>query len=93
MQMQQASREAARIVAATNKDSLAIEAVKIICGEDAIVIIKPDDPQDRKLGDMVNVMVSRKPENLNRIMEWVSGREVILNAGAYMRMECGHGDF
>jgi hypothetical protein len=93
MQMQQASREAARIIATTNKDGLAIKAVKIICGEDVTVIIDPGDPQNRRLGDIVNIKVSRKPEGLHRIVEWVSSQEVILNAEAYIRMECGYGDF
>jgi hypothetical protein len=93
MQMQQASREAARIVSTTNRDDLAIKAVKTICGEDAMVLIEPGVPPNRKLGDIINVRVSRKPEGLHRIVEWIIGREVILNEAASMRMECGNGDF
>jgi hypothetical protein len=93
MQIQQASREAARIVSTTNRDDLAINTVKTICGEDAMVVIEPEGPQNRRLGDIINVRVSRKPEGLHRIVEWIIGREVILNEAASMRMECGNGDF
>ena len=93
IQLQQASREAARIVSTTNRDDLAIKAVKTICGEDAMVLIEPGVPPNRKLGDIINVGVSRKPEGLHRIVEWIIGREVILNEASSMRMECGNGDF
>jgi len=92
MQLQQASREAARIVSTTNSDDLAIRAVESICGTDTRIDIKPGNPRQRKLGDMVTIRVSRKPEGLFGAMEWIIGREVIINAAASMRMECGYGD-
>ena len=92
MQMQQASREAARIISTTNRNDLAIMAVESICGIDTRVDIDPDDHKKRKLGNIVTIRVSRKPEGLVGVMEWIIGREVILNAAASMRMECGYGD-
>jgi hypothetical protein len=92
MQLQQASREAARIISTTNRNDLAVKAVESICGIDTRVDIDPDDHQKRRLGDIVTIRVLRKPEGLFEVVEWIIGREVILNAAASMRMECGYGD-
>jgi Flp pilus assembly protein TadG len=93
MQVQQAAREAARIVSTTNRNDIAIKTAETICGTDTRVNIEPGDPQQRKLGDMVTINVSRRPEGLFKALRWVIRREVILNAVTSMRMECGHGDF
>jgi hypothetical protein len=91
MQMQQASREAARIISTTNNNYLALRTVKTICGSDARVVIEPGE-EARRLGDMVTVRVSRRPAGFLQIMDWISGREIVLNSEAIMRMECGQDD-
>jgi hypothetical protein len=92
MQIQQASREAARIISTTNNNGLALSTAKAICGTDARIVIEPGEENRRRLGDMVTVRISRKPEGFLQIMDWIAGREIVLNSEAIMRMECGHDD-
>jgi len=92
MQMQQASREAARIISTTNNNYLALRTAKAICGTDARIVIEPGEENRRRLGDMVTVRISRKPEGFLQIIDWISGREIVLMSEAIMRMECGRDD-
>jgi hypothetical protein len=89
MQMQQASREAARIISTTNNNGLALRTAKAICGTDARIVIEPGEENRRRLGDMVTVRISRRPAGFLQIMDWISGREIVLMSEAIMRMECG----
>ena len=89
MQMQQASREAARILSTTNDDEMAIKAVKTICGGDAEIVIEPGEKSSRKLGDMVTVRVFGKPGGFTAIINWLTGKRIVLDSKASMRMECG----
>jgi hypothetical protein len=92
MQMQQASREAARIISTTNNNGLALRTAKAICGTDARIVIEPGEENRRRLGDMVTVRISRRPAGFLQIMDWISGREIVLMSEAIMRMECGQDD-
>lgn len=89
--LQQASREAARIVSTTDSDSQAIEAARRSCGDDSEITIVPGK-MHRRLGDMVTVRVSRKPGDILKIIEWITGKEAVLSAETWMRMECGGDD-
>jgi hypothetical protein len=92
MQMQQASREAARIISTTNNNGPALRTAKAICGTDARIVIEPGEENRRRLGDMVTVRISRRPAGFLQIMDWISGREIVLMSEAIMRMECGQDD-
>jgi hypothetical protein len=86
--LQQASREAARIISTTNDNSLSIASIKRICGKDAEIIIKPARASQRSVGDMVTVYISQSPGGALKAMGKVLGSEVTVSAEASMRMEC-----
>ena len=92
MQLQQAAREAARIMSTTGNKRLAAETVRSICGEDAEIIIEPGNPSQRRLGDIITVTVSSRTGGFSDIVKLIMGKELILTGEAKMRMECGQGD-
>jgi hypothetical protein len=92
MQLQQAAREAARIMSTTGNNRLAAETVKSICGENAEIIIEPGSPSQRRLGDIITVTVSSRTGGFSDIVKWIMGKELMVTGEAKMRMECGQGD-
>jgi len=89
--LQQASREGARIISTTNDNSMAVRAIGKICGAegvDTIISITPERAPDRKMGDMVTVSLRGHPGGLFGVIEKILGREVAIEAGSSMRMEC-----
>lgn len=89
--LQQASREGARIISTTNDNSMAIRVIRNICGTEGkniIISIEPKRASDRKMGDMVTVSLTNCPGGLFRIIEKISGKKAVINAGSSMRMEC-----
>jgi uncharacterized protein (UPF0333 family) len=86
--IQQASREAARIISTTNDNNLAIATIKRLCGKDSEIIIEPASASNRGVGDMVTVYISQSPGGILKTMEKILGNGVTVRAGTSMRMEC-----
>ena len=89
MVVQQASREAARILSTTNDNSLAAEAARSICGSDFEMRIEPREASQRHIGEMVSVRISRSPGGMMDIIENITGKEILLTTLSGARMECG----
>ncbi len=86
--IQQASREAARIISTTNDNNLAIATIKRLCGKDSEIIIEPASASNRGVGDMVTVYISQSPGGLMKLMEEILGDAVKVKADTSMMMEC-----
>jgi len=86
--IQQASREAARIISTTNDNDLAIATTERLCGKDSEIIIEPASASNRGVGDMVTVYISQSPGGLMKLMEEILGDTVKVKADASMMMEC-----
>jgi len=71
--IQQASREAARIISTTNDNDLAIATTERLCGKDSEIIIEPASASNRGVGDMVTVYISQSPGGLMKLMEEILG--------------------
>jgi hypothetical protein len=90
--LEQAAREGARIVATTNSNQDARACIEEICSNfersRLNIRIIPQDRASRKVGDMVEVIVSYEAGNSKFLPEIFNARGSIIKAKSIMRMEC-----
>lgn len=90
--LEQAAREGARIVATTNSNQDACGCIEEICSNfernRLNIRIIPQDRTSRKVGDMVEVIVSYEAGNSKFLPEIFNAGGSVIRARSIMRMEC-----
>lgn len=90
--LEQAAREGVRVVATTNSDQEAYRCIKKVClnfDQNKLDIkITPDSRESRKVGDMVEVIVSYNSGGIAFLPEVFTLGGSLLKAKSIMRMEC-----
>jgi len=88
----QLSREAARVITTTNSNSLCAKIIKdgnnLYKDLDLRVSISPDCENDRKVGDIVKIGIKINYEGFGGLIESILGRPIIIYSESNMRMEC-----
>jgi hypothetical protein len=91
--IKQLSREAARIIATTNSNTIAMKIIKdnsgLYRGLDFEATISPDLETQRKVGDIATVKIRAGYDGIGGIIRKISGKSIIIYSESSMRMECG----
>lgn len=89
--MEQAAREAARIISTTNSNQKAYQEVYKICSgldRDKIGInIVPAEKNRRKIGDIVEVYLTYQYSGFSNLLSILTGRKILVSTKSSMRME------
>ena len=90
--LEQAAREGARTIATANSNQEAYKCIRKVCSsldqDNLDIKITPESRASRKVGDMIEVTLIYKYTGIIRLLEILSGKDILIKAKSNMRMEC-----